>query len=56
MTQITEKVAGLDMHRDKVVACCRVQDPDGSVAATKASFATTTRGWASWQSSWAPSR
>lgn len=44
MKQIRDKVGGLDVHRDTVVACCRVQDPDGSVTVTKASFATTVKG------------
>ena len=44
MKQIRSKVAGLDIHRDSVVAACRVQDPDGSVSVTKKSFATTHKG------------
>lgn len=46
MKQIRGKVAGLDVHRDKVVACCRVGQPDRSVDVTKASFATTAKGLA----------
>jgi transposase len=37
-------VGGLDVHRDTVVACCRVQQRGRSVAVTKRSFATTTTG------------
>lgn len=44
--QIREKVGGLDVHRDTVVACCRVVGPDGSVSVSKASFATTSKGLA----------
>jgi len=44
MRRIRDKVAGLDVHRDTVVACCRVVDPDGEVEVSKQSFATTRRG------------
>jgi len=44
MKRIRDRVAGLDVHRDSVVACCRVVDPDGEVEVTKARFATTRRG------------
>lgn len=44
MKQIRDRVAGLDVHRDTVVACARVRDLDGSVEVDKASFATTRRG------------
>jgi transposase len=44
MKQIRDKVAGLDVHRDSVVACCRVQRPNRSIDVTKKSFATTSRG------------
>ena len=44
MKRIRDRVAGLDVHRDTVVACCRVVDPDGSVNVAKQSFATTRRG------------
>jgi len=44
MKRIRDQVAGLDVHRDTVVACCRLTDPDGSIETTKASFATTRRG------------
>jgi transposase len=44
MKRIRDRVAGLDVHRDTVVACCRVVEPDGEVAVTKESFATTRRG------------
>jgi hypothetical protein len=41
MKRIRDRVAGLDVHRDTVVACCRIVEPDGSVEVTKRSFATT---------------
>src|SRR5271154_1081637 len=44
MKRIRARVAGLDVHRDTVVACCRVVDPDGEVEVTKQSFATTRKG------------
>jgi transposase len=42
--RIRDRVAGLDVHRDTVVACCRVVDPDGSVSVSKETFATTRKG------------
>ena len=44
MKRIRDRVAGLDIHRDTVVACSRVVDPDGSVHVNKQSFATTRKG------------
>ena len=44
MKRIRDRVAGLDVHRDTVVACCRVVDPDGEVVVTKQSFTTTRKG------------
>lgn len=44
MKRIRDRVAGLDVHRDTVVACARIVDPDGSVSVTKASFSTTSKG------------
>jgi transposase len=44
MKRIRDRVAGLDVHRDTVVACCRFVEPDGSVEVTKQSFATTRKG------------
>ena len=44
MKQIRDRVAGLDVHRDTVVACCRVVGPDRSVEVTKQSFTTTAHG------------
>jgi|SRR5579863_2695399 transposase len=44
MKRIRDRVAGLDVHRDSVVACCRVVDPDGSVHVSKQSFTTTRKG------------
>jgi transposase len=44
MKQIRDKVAGLDVHRDTVVACCRIQQRGRAIATSKRSFATTTAG------------
>lgn len=44
MKEITTSVAGLDVHRDSVVACSRIREPDGDVTVTKESFATTSKG------------
>lgn len=44
MKRIRDKVAGLDVHRDSVVACARVVEVDRSVSVTKESFATTAKG------------
>ena len=44
MKRIRDRVAGLDVHRDTVVACCRVVGPDGSVEVTKQRFSTTRKG------------
>ena len=44
MKRIRERVAGLDVHRDTVVACCQVKQPDRSIEVTKESFATTANG------------
>jgi transposase len=44
MKLIRDKVAGLDIHRDTVVACCRVHHEGRRVALTKGTFATTTKG------------
>jgi|GEM_PF-2519839 len=44
MKRIRDRVGGLDVHRDTVVACARVVDPDGSVHVTKQSFSTTSKG------------
>ncbi len=46
MKQIRDKVGGLDVHRDGVVACARIQLPDGSIEVTKARFSTTQQGLA----------
>jgi transposase len=46
MKRIRDKVAGLDVHRDTVVACTRIVEPDRSVTAAKASFSTTSKGLA----------
>ena len=44
MQQIYERVAGLDVHRDDVVACFRRLGPRGGVVFEKDRFATTTAG------------
>lgn len=44
MKQIRDRVGGLDVHRDTVVACCRVVQPGRSVEVTKQSFSTTSKG------------
>jgi transposase len=44
MKRIRDRVAGLDVHRDTVVACCRVVAPNGEAELTKQSFATTRKG------------
>jgi len=44
MKRIRDRVAGLDVHRDTVVACARLVDPGGEVEVTKQSFATTRKG------------
>jgi transposase len=41
---IRERLAGLDVHRDKVVACCRVRVGGGRVRVTKRSFSTMSSG------------
>jgi transposase len=46
MKQIRDKVGGLDVHRDNVVACTRVMMPDGSVEVAKERFSTTQSGLA----------
>jgi len=42
--QIYQRVAGLDVHRDNVVACFRRPGPRGGVAFEKDRFATMTSG------------
>jgi transposase len=42
--QIHERVAGLDVHRDSVVACFRQLGPKGGVVREKERFTTTTAG------------
>ncbi|MGP0111080.1 MAG: hypothetical protein ACLPR9_19860 [Acidimicrobiales bacterium] len=44
MKRIRERVAGLDVHCDTVVACCQVKQPDQSIDVTKQSFTTTAEG------------
>jgi len=46
MKQIRQKVGGLDIHRDSVVACTRVTAPDGSIEVAKGRFKTTQAGLA----------
>ena len=42
--RIRERVAGLDVHRDTVVACCQIKQPDRTIEVTKQSFAATANG------------
>ena len=42
MDQIHDRVAGLDVHRDSVVACVRATGPRGGAVAEKERFGTTT--------------
>ena len=44
MDQIYDRVAGLDVHRDNVVACIRSLGPRGGVVFEKERFTTTTAG------------
>lgn len=46
MKQIRDKVAGLDVHRDTVVACCRIEDSKRHIKLTKRTFGTTSNGLA----------
>jgi transposase len=46
MKQIRDRVAGLDVHRDSVVACCRVREPGGGIELSRQRFATTRGGLA----------
>ena len=52
MKRIRDKVAGLDVHRDTVVACTRVVEPDRSVTIAKASFSTMASGSAAQLAVW----
>ena len=44
MKQQADRAAGLDVHRDNVVAATRINEPGGEVIVTKKRFATTRRG------------
>ena len=44
MDQIYDRVTGLDVHRDSVVACSRRSGPRGGVVREKERFTTTTAG------------
>ena len=44
MKTIRKSIAGLDVHRDTVVACSLLRSPDGSVEVDKCQFATTRKG------------
>jgi len=46
MKQIRDKVGGLDVHRDGVVACTRIQMPEGTIEVAKQRFSTTQTGLA----------
>ena len=43
MKQFSDRVAGIDVHRDTVVACCRVAGTRHGFKTIKRSFATTTK-------------
>ncbi|MDG6908152.1 MAG: transposase, partial [Nitrososphaerota archaeon] len=44
MRQIRDRVAGLDVHRDTVVASIRIAMSDGSLEVSKERFSTTRKG------------
>jgi len=44
--QQADRLGGLDVHRDNVVAATRINDPGGEVSVTKKKFPTTRRGLA----------
>lgn len=44
MKQIRDKVGGLDVHRDTVVAAARTVEPDRTVTVVKRAFSTTSTG------------
>ena len=44
MKQQAERAAGLDVHRDNVVAATRINEPGGEVSVTKKKFPATRRG------------
>jgi len=46
MKQIRDRVGGLDVHRDNVVACTRVKLPTGEIEITKERFPATQQGLA----------
>lgn len=55
MKRIRDRVAGLDVHRDTVVACARLVEDDGEVQVERATFQTTSSGLkdlAEWLAQW----
>lgn len=44
MKQVRDRVAGLDVHRDSVVAAARLHESDGHIEVVKKSFSTTSKG------------
>ncbi len=46
MKQMRDRVGGLDVHRDNVVACTRVAPPGGAIEVAKKRFPTTQQGLA----------
>jgi len=42
MDAVIERCAGLDIHKDTVVACVRVPEPDGGRQQLVKTFSTTT--------------
>ena len=47
MKQIRNKVGGLDVHRENVVACTRVAMPDGSVEVARSGSRPRNQAWPS---------
>jgi transposase len=44
MRRIRDRVAGLDVHRDTIVACTRVVEGDRTITTAKRKFSTTRKG------------
>ena len=59
MERLVERCAGLDVHKDSVVACVRVPGEDGERRQETRSFRTTTQGLLvllDWLRSWGVTR
>ena len=50
MQRLVERCAGLDVHKDSVVACVRVPGEDGERRQETRSFRTTTQTSVAWRS------